>query len=181
MKRLIIIISAAVVIAGGLNGCKRQNEMTMTLEHDGEVEICIGGAETVTINWGDGSERETYKYEHEELYADDGTTHCIVYRHVYSTASTRTITITGNNITHFSCSRNQIKNLDVSKNTSLTLLDCSNNQFSESELNGLFETLHCNDIEGGKYIIVSDNPGTDDCNMSIAEDKGWTVVYLRTR
>jgi hypothetical protein len=33
--------------------------------------------------------------------------------------------------------------------------------------------LHSN--EGNKTVYIGRNPGTDACNMKIAEDKGWTV------
>jgi hypothetical protein len=81
-------------------------------------------------------------------------------------------------LTDLACGSNKLKNLDMSKNTSLAYLDCTNNQFSASELNALFETLHSNDVEADKIINISGNPGTDTCNIKIAEDKGWTVALF---
>jgi len=66
--------------------------------------------------------------------------------------------------------------LDVSKNPALESLWCSDNQLSVIGLNALFGTLHDNAISDGKSIYISDNPGTDSCNTSIATAKGWEVA-----
>jgi hypothetical protein len=63
--------------------------------------------------------------------------------------------------------------LDVSKNTVLEELHCIGNNFSVSELNALFETLHSNDFEDEKIKKIYVNIGTDTCDKSIAEGKGW--------
>ena len=73
------------------------------------------------------------------------------------------------------CFNNQLASLDVSKNITLTKLWCINNELTASALNALFETLHGNHIET-KSIYISGNPGTDNCDRSIAENKGWTVI-----
>jgi hypothetical protein len=65
--------------------------------------------------------------------------------------------------------------LDVSKNTALAYLDCSYNQFSALALNALFETLHDNPISGGKDIYITLRYENADCDISIAEKKGWRV------
>ena len=70
--------------------------------------------------------------------------------------------------------RNKLTSLDVSKNTALTVLVCYYNPLTSSELNALFETLHSN--AGEKKIFIGYNPGVADCDRSIAERKGWTVV-----
>jgi len=93
------------------------------------------------------------------------------------------------------CPYNQLTSLDVSQNTKLKVLQfsdnkltsmnlspnielkklyCDNNQLTASALDALFETLHSN--QGDKSINISNNPGTADCNRSIAEGKGWTVI-----
>ena len=64
-----------------------------------------------------------------------------------------------------------LTSLDVSKNTALIDLDCSGNQLTSSALNALFGTLHSN--PGEKIITIWQNPGTNDCDRSIAEKKGW--------
>ena len=73
------------------------------------------------------------------------------------------------------CSNNKLTGLDVSNNTELTILNCSGNQLTGSGLNALFGTLHSKeDIR--KTVNITGNPGTDDCDFSIAENKGWTFV-----
>ena len=72
------------------------------------------------------------------------------------------------------CWDNQITKLDVSKNTALEDLDCSENKLEAAALNALFESLNSN--EGVKNIDISDNPGTNSCDQSIATKKGWQVA-----
>jgi hypothetical protein len=52
-------------------------------------------------------------------------------------------------------------------------LHCGNNKLSTTALNALFGTLHSNTISSGKTILIRDNPGEWDCDISIAENKGW--------
>lgn len=73
------------------------------------------------------------------------------------------------------CSSNQLSNLDLSKNKSLNLVNCNLNNFARTDLNDLFETLHSNNVEMTKYIYIFSNPGTNNCDISIATNKGWTV------
>ena len=80
-----------------------------------------------------------------------------------------------------SCGNNNLTSLDVSKNTALTYLHCENNNLSASALNKIF-----NDLPQGKKwneygqkkqstISIGNNPGTNTCDKSIAENKGWIV------
>ena len=83
------------------------------------------------------------------------------------------------------CKNNQLTELDVSKNSSLVYFWCGNNQFAADALNLLFDTLHDNVVtfvlvdEGEqiatKIINISNNPGSTDCDRSIAERKSWAV------
>ena len=79
------------------------------------------------------------------------------------------------------CDNNQLTNLDVSKNTVLQWLSCKGNQLSSAALDVLFGTLHSNTVTysyslpAKKYISISNNPGTSDCDQSIATKKGWNV------
>lgn len=72
------------------------------------------------------------------------------------------------------CQDNQLKSLDVSNNTVLWRFNCSNNLFDTAALNVLFSTLHGNTIDWAT-VYIGDNPGTDDCNLSIATEKGWMI------
>ena len=73
------------------------------------------------------------------------------------------------------CIENQLTSLDVSKNIALEGLLCIGNQFATAALNALFATLHSNNVPSN-FIQIGDNPGTETCNRSIAESKGWTVL-----
>ena len=67
-------------------------------------------------------------------------------------------------------SENQLTKLDVGNNPMLTLLFCNGNQLTSAALNALFGTLHSN----RGYINIEGNPGEEDCNRSIAKNKGWS-------
>jgi len=78
----------------------------------------------------------------------------------------------------FHFSNNQFTSMDVSKNTVLYELICRNNQLTAVTLDALFETLHDNTVPfrtTEKQIIISNNPGIDDCDPNIAKKKGWKV------
>jgi len=79
----------------------------------------------------------------------------------------------------FICSDNQLTSLDLSKNTALRNVECESNNMTVKSLNDLFETIHSNDNNDGytKTLFIGGNPGTVDCNISIAENKGWSVYY----
>jgi hypothetical protein len=64
----------------------------------------------------------------------------------------------------------------VSKNNVLRVLFCSDNQLTSTALNALFESLHSNTLEGKKQIYIYNNPGENDCNISVAEGKGWELM-----
>jgi len=73
------------------------------------------------------------------------------------------------------CSMNKLMNLDVGGTASLRILNIFSNQLSTNALNNIFGMLNSNNIDDYKTINITDNPGTDDCNRSIAEKKGWIV------
>jgi Leucine-rich repeat (LRR) protein len=74
-------------------------------------------------------------------------------------------------LTTLHCSRNVLSILDVSLNHMLIKLNCSFNELSVTALDDLFEMLPI--VEAGS-LDIENNPGTADCDKSIAEDKGWT-------
>ena len=73
------------------------------------------------------------------------------------------------------CSINQLTKLELSNNTELKLIVCRRNNLSTDALNALFGTLH-NNMSSDKNIHISYNPGANDCDKSIAKEKGWTVT-----
>ena len=77
------------------------------------------------------------------------------------------------------CTNIQIITLDLSNNTDLIRLDCSDNQLSTAALNDLFRTLPniSKRYNGAGMIIIDGNPGENECDRSIAEEKGWWHWY----
>lgn len=72
------------------------------------------------------------------------------------------------------CTGSQLGILDVSKNPNLHTLNISSNAMDAEGLNYTFNTLSpVNDKP--KFIYIDNNPGTDDCDISIATKKGWTI------
>ena len=80
------------------------------------------------------------------------------------------------------CGNNQLTKLDMSSNTSLTRLYCENNQLTTSALNDMFETLYnrqtyTKNLTYFYVVYIYGNPGTNDCDISIARERGWGVFY----
>ena len=214
----IFVVAAAFTSCGGRSGSgsgggKSSAKIMMTTEVDGKFVVSLCGSGVATVDWGDGSEKVSLTLiEDENIYG-------ISFEHTYPSASIRTVTINGDNITMVKCwdvtsldvsknkeltrlwasgqltsldvSKNtaltilsvsgpQFKSLDVSKNMELTLLQCSYAQLSATALNALFNTLHSNTVPpprdgiSPKTIYITNNPGSNDCDRSIAERKGWT-------
>ena len=76
---------------------------------------------------------------------------------------------------YLDCSYNQLDILDVSENTALDGVDCTFNNFSATALNTFFKTLRKVIIKN-KKIYIYGNHGTNKCNITIAERKGWRVI-----
>jgi len=66
--------------------------------------------------------------------------------------------------------------LNVSNNISLFYVYCRFNQLSTKGLNDFFNTLPYNNNDTlWKIVYIYANSGTNDCNQSIAWNKGWSV------
>jgi len=76
----------------------------------------------------------------------------------------------------FNCSGNLLTALDASENTALTRLYCAGNLLDVLELNDLFANLPQHS-SGDYNIVILDNPGSFDCDTSIANGRGWGVVF----
>ena len=196
MKKVVLnfFVIAAIAVTATFTSCEKDiidNEEDTTMQFvtakSGLVSFTIAGSGTATIDWGDGSVI-TVTLVPLEFF---------ICGHDYSSEVSRTITVTGKNITYFDCilvrltnvdvskninlkyldvSVNKITSLDVSKNIALEYLHCGWNELTNSALNDLFKTLHMNNNEREKKIIIGGNPGTDNCDKSIATNKGWTVA-----
>ena len=85
-------------------------------------------------------------------------------------------------LTHLDCSLNAnasnsgLSSLDMSRNKMLQRLICRWNDFSDAALNALFETLHGDAFPVDNSVDIVGNPGTNLCDPSIAEYKGWKII-----
>jgi hypothetical protein len=77
------------------------------------------------------------------------------------------------------CVDNPLETLTMNKNIWLCQLNISSNQLSTSALNSVFRSLHDIPLIASnfrkKFIGISYNPGSRDCDVSIAVEKGWNV------
>ena len=173
----------------GGNGSK-EGMITMITENDGigmDIETFNEG-DIITIDWGDGTVEEFKSVEEYDDWDEDGEDeiHYVIsiddyVKHEYSNRNPHIVTIKGK-IKYLDCKGNNLTSLDVSKNTALTWLDCEDNKLTSSALNQIFR-----DLPQGKTwteghgrteqssIIIYDNPGSNTCDKSIAENKGWYV------
>ena len=150
MKKLILnywVIAALVVAAvftscGGGSGSKigkSSGKIKMTTEKGGNFYLYLTGSGVATVDWGDGSEKTTLTLKSEYLGSGDG-----VFIHTYPSASLRTITMNGDNITGLLC-RENITSLDVTRCTELTELHCDNNRLTSLDVskNTALKSLIC--------------------------------------
>ena len=132
MKSIIFYMAAAVVLSTACDKDKDIPKMTMTTQKVGDLTISLAGSGKVTIDWGDGSKKEAYTLS--EYFTTWLSEH--KYSHTYLKGSDRTITITGDNITHLNCYDIGLTSLEVGKNVALTYLSCSNNQIKNLDVSG---------------------------------------------
>ena len=108
------------------------NAMTIITGKSGYVKIYMSGNGSFTIDWGDGTARETHSLQPYTWDWYVSSDYC--YTHAFSGAYPDTVTITGENVTHLYCFDNHLTYLDVSKNTELKELHCSGNQIVSLDL-----------------------------------------------
>jgi hypothetical protein len=75
-------------------------------------------------------------------------------------------------LTNLGCQNNQLESLDLSKNTELQDLFCLENRMSAAALDAMMTSLHNNDVKDKRFNLI-ENPGSDDCDLSIALHKRW--------
>ena len=121
--------------------------------------IVVGSKEDFSVDWGDGKQssvNDAVYYKESELF---------VFTREYSGATAHNIVITGNvtqlscggnltaldvsrnpTLTRLNCYGNQLTTLDVSRNPALTDLDCGKNQLTALDVskNTALERLKCN-------------------------------------
>ena len=141
------------------------------------ISTAYGDDEAVTFHfyhdgallfeWGDG--KKTY-YERFPC-----TVHGIPsVSHVYKDSIKHTIKIYGN-IDQLYSDCNYLTELDASKNTSATYFSIQGNLFTSDALNRFFHTLVETVEEDEKLVSIFGSPGSFECDISIATEKGWNV------
>ena len=173
---------------------------------NGGYSFIMAGEGKITIDWGDGTNEtftltekdKTYshKYKEEAAYkivvTSDNST-IIEYLDLCGCLLTSLDISDKCRLKYLDCGSNLLKTLDTSRNhkleklafqdnkftsfdasqnTALKYLVCTANEFTAAAIDVLFETLH----NKGGTVCIELNPGTDDCNRTIAEKKGWEVI-----
>jgi len=182
MKRVVLSILAAGFLMTTV--CNGASVMTMTTSSD-NVKIRLAGSGTVTIDWGDGSEiiTSTLKEYKSRWW------HKREFSFKYANASSRTITITGESITHLGCNGNKnsgldVSSLDVTNNPALTFLECLSCQFTSLDVSNnpalrYLEIRFCNQLTS---LDVSKNTklsrlicqGTGLTSLDVSNNKALT-------
>jgi hypothetical protein len=173
---------------------------------DHDMEIVLAGTGAVKINWGDETEENftlsttptSYKHDCASTFGQvititgNNVTYmeCISFDIKFVDVSKNTklteLYCGGSFMDNIDLSKNtklkkftcysDLSGLDVSKNTALIELDVKYCNFLADKLNALFETLHDKPIQGGKTIYIGVYGNSEECDKSIAEQKGWTVI-----
>ena len=101
-----------------------------------QMAIFLAGSGTAEIDWGNGKENVTLSANF------PGTP----ITRSYSSETTRTIIISGDNITGVNCNANKITSIVLNEITTLTVLRCSENSLTdlETEQNIALRELYCN-------------------------------------
>ena len=126
---VIITASAKNGVTGTCNVIVNSNlpkQMFATIQFTSttKVNFAFSGSGTMTIDWGDGTDVETFSLVRP---GECGTGTCF-HEHTYYGASTCSIKITAVNISSFYCSSANLISLDVSENSALQQLQCSSNK-----------------------------------------------------
>lgn len=123
-------------------GCNEAHahQMTMTTSKEGVVFIVLAGTGSAIVDWGNGMLNDTV------MVISNSETFPTLLRHEYNVSTPHTITIIGDNITYLGCEDNNLITLDISNNTALESLECSNNQLTALDMgrNINLKFLSCN-------------------------------------
>jgi Leucine-rich repeat (LRR) protein len=165
MKKAILLLGClSLLLTGIIRASSNDSDElkgAISFTFTGKKVTFIATAQTMVVDWGDG---KTNEY----------TGH-ISPSHTYRKSAEHTVRIQEKGLSYFYCREQQITALDVSNNTELTMLDCSNNQLTVAALHDLFASLPALAGLPGS-ISIWYNPGAAYCNRSIAITKGWSVI-----
>jgi len=191
-KVFLILVTLMAVTTNKFARNSDTHQMIISSDALGEFRIYMAGSGTISIDWGNGTGIETHSLKDYEPYKWSRTPY-YEFRQAYSVASVRTITITGENITHFRCGdilsldvsknpalkylyfgmdilhrserRGKITSLDVSKNLSLTNLYCHNNQLTSL------------DVSNNPALIVLACNGNKLMNLDVSNNTALQALY----
>lgn len=169
------------------------NKITMTVAENRLVSLKTVSQGSNTIDWGDGSEVEkftTTSPNKSHIYT--GTPPYTITISVSSNTSLLTLNCRSNQLTSLDvsgpftpmiidCSFNRLTSLTVSDVPKLSQLDCQFNYMTATALNNLFHMLPTAGYSDTKLLFIgwngpnNDSTGTNGCDKSIAESKGWRV------
>ena len=187
--RTLFLLAATIIISAAFFSCEEKpgvkvNEITMKTSSAKSLSVGLAGTGKVAIDWNDGTVIDTIKV----------STTDTIYRHEYVSERSYSIKITGD-VTFLSatysnlivldvtknttlekiyCSNNKLSVLDVASCKALKHLDCSDNNFSAKAINELFGTLNSSAIDK-KTVEIYYNTGCQTCDREIAQKKRWIV------
>lgn len=177
------------------------SELTIKLIGKGAATVQWGDVRTMQIPELVSEDGETVWREYTHTYSSRGIHRItITGENIIALdcdgAKLNSLDVTGNAALAFlDCSNNQLTVLDLSNNFKLDTLSCYDNQLTTLKISGeaplsnlmcqrnhlqagtlnvLFETLSRNEIDEN-IVDISDNPGSADSNVTIAENKGRKV------
>ena len=159
-NKIIFVFLIVVILATACDKDDKSNlcQMTLTTQKS-DVIIGVEGSGKINIDWGDKTAIEVFSLL--SGYLNEFT-------HSYSNSDFYTITITGSYVTTLFCQRQEIYELDVSRNPELTKLYCGINNMNSLDVsqNVALSVLCChrnqleeidvsNNIELGIFICHS--------------------------
>ena len=194
---MLVILTAC---GGGSSGSSWN--IKMTTEAGGKVGFLLSGSGVAIVDWGDGSDKVTLTLNENELNHSllpgvHVNKRGVLFEHTYPTATIRTITIKGNNITGLDCSnitsldmsKNRvlaITSLDVSKNTALTRLNVGGNLTSidVSKCAALIELgVHGNltslDVSKNTTLVTLDYSSNQLTSLDLSNNTALTTLDCR--
>ena len=150
MNRQIFKCLALTSIAAlaAISGCRKESTMTMTMTTTAsEVSFSLDGTDKATVNWGDGKSETVRLRGLWRLHPSNWSKNQTNVQHSYSSKSTHTITIRGQEVGYLSIPNCELISLDVSNNTALDFLFCTTNQINILDIGNNAELLqlHCSE------------------------------------
>ena len=187
MKRhFSFFIAVGMIFSTAITSCNRDEDtiepnpgtIEMTTEVTGDVTFSMYGTGLATVDWGDGSTKETGTFTVDVP---------IEFSHTYSTSKIRTIRIYGNDIWGLNCSNIPLISLDVSKNANLWSLFCFDNQLTSLDVskNPKLRNLGCGKnqlttLDLSNNIILGHLQCHDNPLISLDLSKNTSLYYFTT-